>query len=269
MAQDKINKIEERINNVKTFGELKNGLASFCKVMVESFDLESCLVHFYELNPILLPFAVSYPASEYENTTENEIKEIDLKLTAPQKSLVIIPILHNAKKTGALICLPQNDGIPSALLIDELKNSAGNIANSINKIAGIETKKRMMEFIQKYIRYKKRIGIVGQARDDQIIYKLLSSIIAPTRLYIEIESNDGSQIFHHAMAGPEGISECFYGKYEDSQFECLLDEIKRDEYWAVKVEIKEHGQAKGKIFIQYEQSGSFVDDEVKKTLQTN
>jgi hypothetical protein len=30
--------------------------------------------------------------------------------------------------------------------------------------------------------------------------------------------------------------------------------------------IKEHGQKKGSIFVQYEKGGSFVDEEIEKTL---
>lgn len=263
---EKINKIEERFKTVKNVDEFKRMLSLFCREIVEFFDLEMCIVLFHESNPILSPFAVSYPPSDYETSGVNEIDGIEPSLAKTKNTLFRIPIRHKTNKTGSIILVRNPGTAGKEIDIDRLTLSAGKISEIIKKFIGLEIKLRLTQIIQRLIIYKKKIGS-GQEKSHKIILDILSSMVLPTRVYIAVQIDDGSYVFYHGTAEGGKTADISHGVFKESQFEFLMIDIKQDGWWTAEIDLKEHGRKRGKMMVQYEKCGSFVDDDIQKILK--
>lgn len=263
---EKLIRIEERFRTVKNLDELKRDLASFCRAIAEYFELEMCIVIFHESNPILSPFAVSYPPSDYEKAGENDIDGIEPSLAKTKKMLFPIPILHKSDKTGSIILVRNPGTARKEIDIDRLEQSAAKISEIIKKFIGLEIKVRLTQIIQRLISYKKKIGS-GQEKSHRIILDLLSFLFLPTRVYIAVQIDDGSYVFYHVTAECGKIADISHGVFKESQFEFLMIDIDRDEPWTAEIDIKDHGRIRGKMMVRYEKCGSFVDDDIQKILK--
>jgi hypothetical protein len=264
--KEMINRIEERLGRVRNADVFKRELLSFSRVIVESFDLDMCTVRFDESNPILSPFAVSFPPVDHEKVGINQIDEIESFQAKDPKRSVLIPIKHKTNRIGSIILVKKSETSSKEIDINRLNLSAAKISEMIKKIIGLEIKVRLALIIQRLISYKKKIG-GGHEKSHRIILDLLSLIVSPTRVYIAAQTDDGSYIFYHVSSKDGKRVDISHGAFMETQLESFVIEIKKNESWTAEIDLKDRGRVKGKLMVKYEKCGSFVDDDIQKILK--
>ena len=264
--ENKIKRVLARLDELsKDIDELKSRFTGLCRVLAESFNLDTCILLFQEANPILDRFVVSFPGSDYEDVDEDTIIDIEGELVQGKKPVTSIPIMYKSKKIGALLLIRKKQTIINTPDIETLKTLAGRCAEAIAKLVVFEGKSKVYNVIRELVLYKKKVG-QGIEKDDDIIYDLLLEIVVPTRVYIAYKISGGSYIYSHILAA-EGIIEDFLkGNFKADSLDFMKSEVREDEPGIMEIEIKDQGKSNGILMIAYEQSGSVFDEEIEKIL---
>ena len=263
---DRIKRIIARLDGLsKDIDDFKSKFSNLCRVLVESFNLESCLALFHEANPILDRFVVSSPESDYEDIEKKDIIGIERELLKENKPVTSIPIMYKTKKIGALLLLLKKESLIDNNGMETLKTLAGKCADAIAKLVVFEGRQLLMETTRELVLYKKKVGQDFE-KDDEIIFTIAMGIVVPTRVYIACKIDDGSYVYSHILAADGIIEDNRKGTFKEDNFEFMINEVKRDEPGIMEIEIKDQGKAKGILMIAYEQMGSVFDEEIKKIL---
>jgi len=263
---DRIKRIIARLDGLsKDIDDFKSKFSNLCRVLVESFNLESCLALFHEVNPILDCFVVSFPESDYEDIEKKDIIGIERELLKENKPVTSIPIMYKTKKIGALLLLLKKESLIDNNGMETLKTLAGKCADAIAKLVVFEGRQLLMETTRELVLYKKKVG-QDFDKDDEIIFTIAMGIVVPRRVHIACQIDDGSYIYSHILAADGIVENKSHGTFKEDNFEFMINEVKRDEPGIMEIEIKDQGKAKGILMIAYEQMGSVFDEEIKKIL---
>jgi len=263
--ENKIKRLLTRLENNKNIDDLKTKLSTFCRILVESFNLEKCLVLFHEANPILDRFAVAFPVSEVEYDDDDQIICIEGELLDKKDPVTVFPIMYKTKKIGAVLLVPKKESIIGDSDKKTLKNIAGKCAEAIGKLVVFQGTQLLIETTRELEIYKKKVGL-GFEKDNDIIFYLSMGIVVPTRVYIACQIEDNSYVYSHLLAADGIIEEKTHGTLKAGSFEFMIKEVREDEPGITEIEIKHQGKVKGMLMVAYERSDSVYHEEIEKIL---